>query len=151
MCYWWVFKSARWVIDLSMPLEDRFSTLGRSKLTRNSEDISSSGTSSGRKMAGVIQAHWVFNGNKVTRTSPFSVDRREANKLLDHRLDHPNSKLMGNNPVHTMESIVLYTHWIGWNLVRRYWSLAETQLTEVHCWTAGPLMAHSEDWLSSSW
>jgi len=37
--------------------------------------ISSSGTSSGRNMAGVIQGHLVLAGSRVTITSPFAAEK----------------------------------------------------------------------------
>jgi hypothetical protein len=43
-----------------------------SKLTDNDCAISSSGTSSGLKAAGVSHEHDWFNGNRVTITSPFA-------------------------------------------------------------------------------
>lgn len=40
--------------------------------TVNPSAINSSGTNSGRNIAGVIQGHFVLTGNKVTITSPFA-------------------------------------------------------------------------------
>lgn len=50
------------------------------ELTLSPSAINSSGTSSGRNSAGVIQGHFWLTGKTVTITSPFAATKQRTNQ-----------------------------------------------------------------------